>query len=294
MALLGILVEFEATHGSREIHKDRFTIELVINGPVENGFVAGMDYAKPKERLTQLISKFAGEYLDDIVGRATNENIAQYLMFNLSDLSLQSIKVSEGNGIYVEISADEFNAEMYPAQLFYNLGHSFLLRENPEKAKKCFSDAIALNDRFAKAYNLRGRCFKYLDNYELALTDFLKAIEINPGFGEAWRNLGNAYLYLGKFEEMVLAFDRSVKLMPNSALAMNNRGYGYFRMGKHILALRDHEKAIYIDPNYSEAYYDKAMVLKVLGRDKEAQEALSKSEMLKQSAQDTYQGINMH
>lgn len=294
MALLGIITEFEATHGSREIRRGRFTIELVINGPIENGFVAGIDYVKPKERLSEVVSGLTRKYLDDIVGRATNENIAQHLMFNLRDLPLQTIRVSEGNGIYVEISANEFNAEMYPAQLSYNLGHSFLLRENLEEAKKYFTEAIALNNRFAEAHNLRGRSFKYLNDYESALSDFLKAIEINPNFGEAWRNLGNVYLYLERFNEMVPAFDRSVELMLNSALAINNRGYCYFVKGEYEFALSDHKKAIEIDPNYAEAHYDKSITLKALGRDKEAQEALSESERLKQSAQDTYYGIKMY
>ena len=294
MALLGIIAEFKAEHGSKEIRKDNFTIELVIDGQIKNGFVTGVDYVKPKKRLNDVVSELSRKYLDDIVGRATNENIAQYFMFNLRDLSPHSIRVSEGKGIYVELSSDEFNAEMYTAQLSYNLGYSFLLRENPEKAKEHFSEAVSLNDKFAEAYNLRGRCFKYLNDYQSALSDFLKAIEINPDFGEAWRNLGNAYLYLERFDEMIPAFDRSIELMPDSALAINNRGYGYFVKEEYELALRDHEKAVEIDPNYVEAHYDKAMALKALGRDKEAQKALSESERLKQSAQDTYHGIKMY
>jgi tetratricopeptide (TPR) repeat protein len=294
MALLGIIAEFEAEHGSKEIRKGNFTIELVIDGPIKNGFVAGVDYVKLKNKLNGLVSELSGKYLDDIVGRATNENIAQFFMYNLRDLPLSSIRVSEGDGIYVEISSGEFNTKMYPVQLSYNLGHSFLLRENPEKAKEHFTEAITLNDKFAEAYNLRGRCFKYLNDYLSALSDFLKAVEINPNFGEAWRNLGNAYLYLERFDEMIPAFDRSVELMPDSALAINNRGYGYFAKGEYELALRDHTRAVEIDPNYAEAHYDKAMALKALGRDKEAQKALSESERLKQSAQDTYHGIKMY
>lgn len=294
MALLGMTEDFEAIHGSREIRKDKFTIELVIKGSIKNGFVAGIDYLKPKERLNKVVNEIAEKYLDDIVGRATNENIAQYFMFNLKDSSLQSIRVSEGNGIYVEISSNEFNFEMYPAQLLYNLGHSFLLRQNPEKAKEYFTEAINLNNTFAEAYNLRGRCFKYLNNYEFALSDFLKVIEINPNFGEAWRNLGNTYLYLERFNEMISAFDKSVELMPDSALAINNRGYAYFVKGEYELALKDHEKAIEIDHNYAEAHYDKSRALNKLGIEKESKESLIESERLKKTKEDTYYDIKMY
>lgn len=294
MALLGIITDFEAAHGSREIRKSRFTVEMVLTGSIRNGFVAGVDYVEAKERLDGVLCGLSGTYLDDIVGRATNENIAQYIMFNLNGVPLQSIRISEGNGIYVDVSAVEFNAEVYPAQLSFNLGHSFLLRENPEKAKIYFTEAINLDNGFADAYNLRGRCFKYLNNYKSALDDFLRAIEINPKLGEAWRNLGNAYLYLERFDEMIPAFDKGVELMPDSALAINNRGYGFFRIGNYRFALRDHERAIEIDPKYAEAYYDRAMALKSMGRDREAEVDLTKSEMLKQSKQDTYQGVKMY
>ena len=88
MALLGIIAEFKAEHGSKEIRKDNFTIELVIDGQIKNGFVTGVDYVKPKKRLNDVVSELSRKYLDDIVGRATNENIAQYFMFNLRKMDM--------------------------------------------------------------------------------------------------------------------------------------------------------------------------------------------------------------
>ena len=294
MAILGIFEEFEATHGSRQVRRDNFTIELIIDGLIQNGFVSGIDYLTPKRRLGEVISTLAGQYLDDIVGRATNENIALYLMFNLRDLPIQSLKVMEGAKTYVKVSMDEFDVERYPAQLSYNLGNSFLLRENPEKAREFLTRAIALDNNFVEAYNLRGRCSKYLDDYRRALDDFLAAVRINPNLGEGWRNLGNAYLNLKRFDEMMPAFNRSVELMPRSALAINNRGYAYFVMENFELALKDHESAVQIDPCYAEAHHDKAMALRVLGRHEEAQASLDTSETLKRTAQDTYHGVKMY
>lgn len=294
MAKLGIIANFEANHGSKKIRKDKFTIELIINGTIKNGFVAEQDYVKPKIKLNELIKELSEKYLDDIVGRATNENIAKYVMFNLRNLCPQSIKIYENKDIYVEITLEDFDLETYPSELEYALGHSFLLRENPKKAEEHLTKAISLNPLFAEAYNLRGRCFKYMNNFERALADFIHTVNINPYFGEAWRNLGNTYLYLGKFKEMTSAFDKSVELMPNSALAINNRGYSHFLNKNYALALSDHERAITIDPNYAEAHYDKAMALKALGRDKEAQETLLIFETLKKNGEDTYHEIKMY
>lgn len=294
MALLGIISEFEATHGSRQKRRDKFTIEVVLKGPIEGGFVRGIDHAKPAEKLNEIVGSLEGRYLDDIVGRATNENIAQYFMFNLRDLPLHAIKVVEGRGAYVEVSAQEFDSERYPAQLSYNLGLSLLLRTSPERAKEHLTKAINSDERFAEAHNLRGRCFKYLNDYESALRDFLCAIEIRPDFGEAWRNVGNALLYLERFEEMEQAFNKCVELMPDSALAINNRGYGHYVRGKYELALEDHKRAIEIDPKYAEAHYDRAMALKALGNNRESEEALAESKRLKETQEDTYFGVGMY
>ncbi|MFH0701024.1 MAG: tetratricopeptide repeat protein [Candidatus Woesearchaeota archaeon] len=294
MALLGIVAKFEAIHGSREKHKNKFTIEVVMDGKIENGFVAGIDSLHPRKKLERIVDQLKEKYLDDILGRATDENIAQYFLYEMRTFPLSSIKVSEQDGTYVIIPREEMDIKNYPSQLQYNLGHSFLLREDPGKAKEHLDKAIELNPNFSQAYNLRGRCFKYLNDYDSALADYLKTIALDDNFGEAWRNAGNAYLYLKKFEEMIPAFDRSIDLMPNSALAFNNRGYGYFVMRQFRLALLDHEKAIQIDPNYAEAHYDKAMALKSLGKVKQAERALAKSLHLKDTGRDTYHGIKMY
>jgi tetratricopeptide (TPR) repeat protein len=291
---MGIQRTFTAQHGSRERRTDMYTIELVIKGPIESGFVASVDYTQPCKCLEETTSELEGAYLDDIVGRATNENIAQFFLFRLSESPVFKIRLTEGSDCYVEIHADEFDKAKYPAQLAFNKGHSLLLREEPELAVAYFTEAIGAEQEFAQAYNLRGRCLKYLRDFKAALADFRKAVQINPDFGEAWRNIGNAYLYLGNYEEMIPAFDRAVDLMPDSALAINNRGYGYFMRKEYEQALNDHTKAIQIDPNYAEAHYDKAMALKATGQRRLALASLLEARRLRTSGQDTFHGIKMY
>ena len=294
MALLGIRKEFEATHGSRKRRKDKFTVECALQGPIKNGFVSGIDHDNLRTKLEEIVGQLTGRYLDDIVGRATNENIALYIMSNLDNLPLSSVRIYEGVDSYVEISADEFNKEDYPSQLEYNLGHSLLIREDPESAKKHFTNALRLREDFAEAHNMRGRCLKYLGEHEQALGDFLKSIELKPDFGEAWRNLGNTYLNLKKHDEMIPAFDKSIELMPDSALAINNRGYAYFVMDEFELALRDHNRAVEIDPNYAEAHHDRGMALRSLGKENLAEEAFEISRRLKETGKDTYHKIKTY
>ena len=294
MVLLGIIQKFKARHGSRSLRTSKFTVEITLEGEINNGFVGGVDYNKPKKDLGKVLSSLEDQYLDDIVGRATNENIAQYIFYQLRKISLHSLKVSEGEEQHVKIFPSDINFEDYPAQLHFNKGQSLLLREKPELAITELDQAIISREEFAEAYNLRGRCIKYLEGYASALDDFLKAVELNADFGEAWRNLGNAYLYLKRFAEMVPAFDRSVELIPNSALAVNNRGHGYFAIEEYELALIDHEKAVELDQNYAEAHYDKGMALKRLGRTRYAEESFHESRRLKESGEDTFHKVKMY
>ena len=294
MALLGLIQKFKATHGSRSLRMHEFIVEVNLEGKINNGFVGGIDYDGPKRHLGRILSSLEGQYLDDIVGRATNENIAQYIFYQLRQLSIHSLTVSERGEQYARVFSSDIDFEDYPAQLHLSKGQSFLLREIPELAIKELDQAIALRGNFAEAYNLRGRCKKYLQGYNSALPDFLKAIEIDPELGEAYRNLGNAYYHLDKLDLMIPAFTRAVELMPNSALAFNNRGFAYQRLQEWKLALMDHNKAIELDHNYEEAYRDRTVVHEALGKRGLAMKDLSKAKKLKESGKDTFAGIKMY
>src|SRR3989344_2081999 len=294
MALLEIIKKFIASHGSRMLRTNEFKVGITLEGKIINGFVGGVDYDEPKKCLERVLSSLENQYLDDIVGRATNENIAQYIFYQIKEVALHFLLVSEGEEQAVTIFQSDINFEDYPSQLHLNKGHSLLLRKKLDLAIEELDKAIELKRDFVEAYNLRGRCKKYLNRYDLALPDFLKAIEINPKFGEAYRNLGNAYYYLGKLDLAIPAFTKAIELMPNSALSFNNRGFAYFAIEEFELALKDHEKAVLIDPNYAEAHYDRSMALRKLGRKEEAEESLTESERLKQTGKDTYHDIKIY
>ncbi|MBN1275313.1 tetratricopeptide repeat protein [Candidatus Woesearchaeota archaeon] len=288
MAKMGFLSNFEAQHGSRETKIDKYFVEVIINGELKNGFVAGIDHTNPMRELNKITDELSNSYLDDIVGRATNENIADYIFCNMGEFPIYKVKVEEFKKTFVELFDKDVDINGFPARLSYNKGHSLLLREKPDLAVNFFTQAIEKNKNFVEAYNLRGRCLKYLNNFKDALADFNRAISINEQFGEGWRNKGNAHLYLNEFDEMIIAFNQAIELMPQSSLAINNRGFGYFIKKDFQNALNDHLVAIEIDPHYAEAHYDKAMALKALGRRDEALKSLKESRMLKKTGKDTY------
>jgi tetratricopeptide (TPR) repeat protein len=287
MAQLSIRETFESDHGSFSIRKTIYTIALYIEGEIINGFVRGLDSLPLKQALLYVTSSLEGKYLDDIVGRATNENIGLYILYQLREYPISMIRIS-GDNHDVEVHSSDIDHTIYSARLLYERARSLLFRDKIDDAFEVVSEAIDADTSFAPAYNLRGRCHRIKERWDLALTDFIKATELDQGYGEAYRNVGNALYYLDQIDEMILAFSSAVDLMPDSELAVNNRGFAYQRLGEWDLALNDHSRAIELNPNYAEAHCDKAVVLRFLGRVEEADEHERIAKELKRTEQDTY------
>lgn len=62
----------------------------------------------------------------------------------------------------------------------------------------------------------------------------------------------------------------------NSALAYNGRGLARYYKGDLDQALADYDKVIAIEPNFAEAYGNRALSLLALGRDAQAEKDLNK------------------
>ncbi|CAG0981185.1 hypothetical protein ANRL4_01882 [Anaerolineae bacterium] len=265
MAILGLARAFQATHGTKVIRQSTYRVEVRFEGLIGEDFIDGIDYDMPRSRLEEIVSQLESKYLDDIVGRATMENVASYIMFQLNDSFLHSVTLFEDETSFVELKASEIDLVAYGPALHYKRGKSLLIRKRFEDAINELGAAIAQNPTCALAYNFRGRCWKHLQQFERALQDYCKAIDLCPIFGDAYRNRGNAYYYLQMYDLMLPDFNKAVELMPESALAVNNRGFAYQRLGKYDLAIIDHSHAIKLDPLYAEAYLDRGNAYTAIG-----------------------------
>ncbi len=105
MAKLGIIKNIDCAHG-RKIHGHTFKIEIVLEGRVKNEMVDGIDFHEIMPKIDCTLKTIDKKYLNDIpeLGRATVENIAIYIINNLSDVkSLESVTVWEGLDKYATI-----------------------------------------------------------------------------------------------------------------------------------------------------------------------------------------------
>lgn len=109
MAKLGIIKHIDSAHG-RKIHGHTFKIEIVLKGLVKNEMVDGIDFHEIMPKIDYTLKTIDKKYLNDIpeLGRATVENIAIYIINNLSDVkSLDSVTVWEGLDKYATIYKNE-------------------------------------------------------------------------------------------------------------------------------------------------------------------------------------------
>ncbi len=272
MAVLTISASFDATHGTVAQRQSSFYVELSFSGQVQGDFVAGLDDSIIRKQLDLELLMLQGACLDAIVGRATNENIAVYLLMRLRDCPVKSVAVSTG-GARVEVQASETIFANWPAELAFRKGVSCLLRRYPDKALVDFTQATQMAPNWPAAHNARGRCLRKLGQLRVALQSFNQAIAIDPSFGEAVRNKANAILDLDGPEAALPIFEEAVRQLPQSALAYNNRGYAFQLARMYEPALIDHDTAIRLDANYEEAHRDRGLALNALGRMEEAETA---------------------
>ena len=266
MANLNIKKHFKASHGTEKIRESDFQVELGVDGQLIGDFVGSIDYANILNRLSATVDSIRGNYLDDIVGRGTIENVVCFLMFNLQDINPFKITVRKNDAVEASVFYDEANWKNYSHLLHFKLGSSKMVRGLYLESLVEFNKVLEFNPNLHEVINCRGRAYKHLRRFDLALEDHSRAIELNPQFGEAYRNRGNEHYYLGNFELMMGDFDKAVKFMPFSAWAFNNRGFALQHFSRYQEAIKDHNKAIALDQAYAEAYSDRAKALRALGQ----------------------------
>src|SRR6185295_4118444 len=94
MADLVLTTSFEATAGTAEPANARFQVDVTYTGDLGDDFVRGLDDRALLARIGTEVAVLTGGRLDDIVGRATLENLASYLLFVLRDTGPRSIRAA--------------------------------------------------------------------------------------------------------------------------------------------------------------------------------------------------------
>jgi tetratricopeptide (TPR) repeat protein len=96
-----------------------------------------------------------------------------------------------------------------------------------------------------------------------------------PDIARAFFNRGRAWFDTAEYDRAIRDFDSAIRFDPNYPEAYNGRALAYAGKGENDRALRDFGQAIALDPNYAIALYNRGILLRSLGRDKEADDSIA-------------------
>jgi tetratricopeptide (TPR) repeat protein len=151
-----------------------------------------------------------------------------------------------------------------------NIGASFGIQREFEKARDIFDSVIESNPDYPEAYISRGITLARMGQNDKALADFAYAIKLCPDSAEAYMNRGQTLSCMEQFEKALTDFAHAIKLRPDYAEAYMNRGITLARMGQNDKALADFACAIRLHPDYAEAYMYRGTTLARMGQNDKA------------------------
>ncbi len=133
------------------------------------------------------------------------------------------------SGVYLKtLTRQEFLAVEYN-----NIGSHLILVRKYAEALLYFNTAIKLYPVFSSAYHNRGTAFYALNRSKEALTDLLKANELDPNRASTHNTLGDIYLDNKEYEKAASEFSTSIKLNPSDYIPYNNMAYVMKMLGKN-------------------------------------------------------------
>ncbi len=139
---------------------------------------------------------------------------------------------------------------------FVNLGDSYLLKNEPDKAIEEYSKALKISREDATTYGGIGRAYFQKGNFEKAFEYFQKGIVLATEKASFHNFMGLIYQEQRKWNPALEEFRRAISSEPKDPKYPNNLGILFNKMGKPEDASREFSKALTLDPDYPDALYN--------------------------------------
>ena len=157
--------------------------------------------------------------------------------------------------------------------------------KNPEKQVEYFTKSIETEKAAAETYLHRGNAYKDLaidrvyshhsmlivfsgnetNNarlmYDKAINDYGKAINLDPGCSDAYINLSEVHWQIGQSEKALADLTNLINIDSLNAKAYQKRSFIYENNYQdHSKAISGFTRAVEIDPDFTDAYYSRAVI----------------------------------
>jgi tetratricopeptide (TPR) repeat protein len=160
------------------------------------------------------------------------------------------------------IDSDPQNAAYY-----INRGVAYHRLGDVDAAIRDFDSALANNPRVAIAYSNRSHAYFDKKDFQRAFDDGNRATVFDPKLPEAYLNLANARFATNDLKGALDDYNRAISLNPPKplqAIAYTNRGNVIARTTPGA-AVQNYNQALQSNPEYAEAYYNRAAVRELQG-----------------------------
>jgi tetratricopeptide (TPR) repeat protein len=124
-------------------------------------------------------------------------------------------------------SIDFYNVALkkQPSAMLWNKkGMSYLLLQRPDKAARCFDQAIKADKQAPESYNNRGYVEQMKKRYDKAISYYRKAIALRSDDAVFYYNLGSAYFGKHDFPDAAKQYRTAFTLDPNIFIRVSRTG----------------------------------------------------------------------
>lgn len=142
------------------------------------------------------------------------------------------------------------NAIKPSADAYFGKGESFYNLGKKDSSAQNLSKAVVLDDKYAKAFYLRGQIKFENKEYKEAINDYDKAIAAKPDYAYAYNDRGSAKKQLGDEAGAVADYEKAVANDSKLYIAYNNLGSAKRSKGDNAGAIDAYNKAIAAKPDY--------------------------------------------
>lgn len=122
-------------------------------------------------------------------------------------------------------------------------GDEFYGAKNYTEAIKIFTQAIALEPNFAKAYWYRADSHREIKQYEEALSDYTIAIDLEPKNAKFRKLRGDTYYNMKQYDKAEKDYTKGIEIDPKNATLWLYRGDCYSHVNQKDKACNDYKKA---------------------------------------------------
>jgi Flp pilus assembly protein TadD len=162
-----------------------------------------------------------------------------------------------------------------------NLGTEYVKRKDYKTALKHYQEAVRLRPEHAIFHNNLGRAYGVLGDMKNAEAELRKAVELNPTLAEAMNNLGIVFYQKGDYTTAGWLFALSSNRKPDGRVSFN-LAKTHLKLGQIKEAITEFETTIRLQPDYTDAYRELALIFAGQGSRQESLRCLRKARELEQ------------